>query len=446
MADRAGRPTIGGGATLSTVAQIGTAAALGALGIIIARLLGPADTGAFSLVLASLNLLIPLSSLGIGLGITYEVARRRWPAPEAFHQSVVAAFTLGTFGALVGAGLMLLAHDGPLQGVPLATALATLAAVPFGLGFTYGWSLALASEHYRAYAVAYGGQAVVLLALVATLTPPLGLDGAIASLGGSYVLVALGLFAWGRRRFGAGPAGSLASAGERLRAAARFGLRAYLANTVYLFALRADLFVLNTYAPASTVGRYAIALSITELALLLPRSLSAVILPRVADLASLGEGGDQPVIAKSVRHVVLLAILGVPAVAGILALVPLVWGSDFTQTIQFGLLLLPGTTGLGISNVLAANTAAKGKPEYGLYAALTVTPPTIVLYLLLIPQLEAVGAALASVASYWALTALTLAFFRRATGVRELRSLLPGRDELRDYRLLAGRLRRASSS
>jgi hypothetical protein len=46
--------------------------------------------------------------------------------------------------------------------------------------------------------------------------------------------------------------------------------------------------------------------------------------------------------------------------------------------------------------------------------------------------------ALASSLSYAATGLLSSFFFRRVTGIRSARTLLPGRDELRDYRQLIG--------
>jgi Na+-driven multidrug efflux pump len=78
---------------------------------------------------------------------------------------------------------------------------------------------------------------------------------------------------------------------------------------------------------------------------------------------------------------------------------------------------------------------------YSLYITLVVTPLTIGLYALLIPELEATGAALASSLSYAGNFALTCVFYRRVTGRPVARSLVPGRSELADLRRLPGAVR-----
>ncbi|MEA2388740.1 MAG: hypothetical protein QOG41_1513, partial [Thermoleophilaceae bacterium] len=68
-----GQRTVGAGATVVTASQLVTAGALGLTGVVIARVLGDADTGSFNVVLSALVLLAIPSSLGIELGASYRV-------------------------------------------------------------------------------------------------------------------------------------------------------------------------------------------------------------------------------------------------------------------------------------------------------------------------------------------------------------------------------------
>ena len=70
------------------------------------------------------------------------------------------------------------------------------------------------------------------------------------------------------------------------------------------------------------------------------------------------------------------------------------------------------------------------------------TPVTLILYAILVPWLEADGAAIASTLSYVLSTVLMYGFFVRVTGIRGVRLLVPGRDEIDDYRRLLGDVRR----
>jgi O-antigen/teichoic acid export membrane protein len=316
-----------------------------------------------------------------------------------------------------------------------------MAALPFVLAWTYSSYAALAMDRYEAYALASAGQNTVALLLAPVLTLPLEVAGAVAAVTVSHAVIAAGLLRWGSRAFGAAPAGWLGETLSRARQAISFGLRANVSNILQLLNYRADLFVLNAVATSATVGRYAIAVSITSLGQLMPRALAAVVLPRVSALeASTETAALDMVVVKSVRHAVLIA-LGTSALLALgLLLVPFVYGRDFEDAIVLGLLLIPGIAFVGVAAVLSSTIVGKGRPQYSLYNVLIVTPPTLALYALLIPKLEAVGAALASTASYVATTLIAFYFFRRVTGVPP-GELLPRTADLADYRDLAARIR-----
>jgi O-antigen/teichoic acid export membrane protein len=146
-------------------------------------------------------------------------------------------------------------------------------------------------------------------------------------------------------------------------------------------------------------------------------------------------------IVKSVRHAVLLVLGASALLAAGLLLVPAVYGAGFEPAVEYGYILIPGVALFGVGSVLAAIVVGKGHPRYSLYNALIVTPPTLVLYALLVPSLKGSGAALASTISYSASAVAWYVFFRRATGLRAPAVLLPGRAELEDYRGLASRVR-----
>ena len=57
--------------------------------------------------------------------------------------------------------------------------------------------------------------------------------------------------------------------------------------------------------------------------------------------------------ARATRHSVLMLPAGL-AVAVLLALVPLVYGTEFDESVWLGLILLPGVLTLGTGKVVAA--------------------------------------------------------------------------------------------
>ena len=317
--------------------------------------------------------------------------------------------------------------------------LVTAGAVPFALSWTYASSVALAVDHYGLYAVPQAAQSSIGLIASPILAALFGESGAIVGLTASHVLAAAGTFLW--------TAGVLRSGGSagpglgQLSRAIRFGLKTHLSNVLSFVNYRLDLFILNGVASGAKVGQYSIAVSVTSAVWLLPRALSTVVVPRLARLSVGGARGDAAyqdmVETKSVRHTTLVVAVTSVGLAGFLiALVLLFYGPEFRPSIVLGLILLPGTALVGIAGTVAAIVVGRDHPAYTLRGALLTTPPTILLYLLIVPRLDAVGAALASTVSYAVGFFVGAYFFRLATGRRVWPIVLPTRDELMDYRRL----------
>lgn len=443
-----GRRTVGAGAFVATGSHVATAVAGGLMGIVVARLLGPADTGSFNVVLSALLLLTLLSTFGIHVGTTFYVNHEGWAPGEAFRQTQLGAFLLGGLGGALGLGISLSFGTEAVDRLSVPVLIVLAAAVPFAVAWTCSSFVALALDRYEAFALASVTANALALCLVAVLAPPFDLTGAVIGLAAAQVLTAIGYVVWGWVRLPHPEPGWLGRTPARLRRAAAFGLKGYLTPLLALINYRADLFVLSAVVGGSTVGEYAVALAVAELGLLMPRALNAVVFPRVAALehAAGEEAQQEMVIDKAGRHVLLQA----PAIAALLVigllLVPFVYGEGFRGALVPGLILIPGILGLGLTNVLGAAVTGKGKPEYLVYAWLLVTPVSLLLYVLLIPALGAEGAALASSAAYLLNALATLWFFVRTTGDASLRRLLPGREELADYRLLARRARSAAAA
>jgi O-antigen/teichoic acid export membrane protein len=435
------RRTVGAGASITTAASIATAAFGGVLGILIARVLGPADTGVYNVAASSLFVLLAVAPLGVSIGATYRVSHRQWQAAEALPQLALAALAIGVPAAGIAVIVAALSSGSLFEGVPLGlVAIAAGTLVP-ALAWTFTSSVALALDRYELFACAPLVTNVVALALAAVLAPTAGVWGAVVALAAGHVVAAIWLLWWARTAARPAP-GWLTRARGELRATMAFGLRSYLPIVFQLVSYRADLFVLNAVAAAATVGHYAVALLVTEVGLLLPRSLGSVVLPRVAALDREESGPVRDfVIVKSVRHAILLVpITCAVLVVGVLV-IPLVFGTDYSDAVGPGLILVPGVAVLGAAGILTANVVAVGRPEMILRVSLLLFPFTLVLYLTLIPPFEIWGAAIASTAAYLTAALGYFVVFMRATRDMDSDGLWPGRAEIRDYRELWQRAR-----
>ena len=377
-----------------------TIAANAAVSIVAARLLGPEGTGALAIGLAFFSVLMLAAAAGLGVGAAWQVGAGDWSPRSALFSTQAAGFAIGSVVAAAGLGVFLAGRDNIFDGVPASGALAVLLAVPVALVWSHAANVAVAAERYRGGAVIPVVQAVAYLGCVATLAAVDGVRGALWGLLASQVVAALGAIAWGTRRFAdTVPARALDLA--RVRRAIGFGATAWIGHVLAVAVQRGDLFLLSATGTREDVGHYAIAVAVTTPLWVLPSGLGSVLLPRMAALG--GSHGEvrNHFEAKALRHgaALVIATAAVTA-AGILALLPSIYGTAFEESRVPALILIPGTIALGVAFMATASLSGRGRPGDFLRTWLAVLPVSAVLYATLVPAYGPTGAASASSGSY----------------------------------------------
>ncbi|MDQ3609398.1 MAG: oligosaccharide flippase family protein [Actinomycetota bacterium] len=425
-----------GGAAMSAVSRGLVAVTGAATTILVARLLGPEGAGAFAVAITLVVLLTTFATLGIEHGVAYHVSSGRWAARAALATVTRVALATGTAAALVGLVAQLVVPSA-FAGLSTASTALVVAAMPFTLLWFHRSYIALAVDRYEGFVVPPAVHSVVAMVLVLGCGLAFGLTGALIALTVSHVAAALATL----RTVRGLPQSADDGEPRQLARAVRFGIKGYAGTALQLLNLRLDVFVLSAAVGAAAVGQLSVALAVTGVMWLLPHALSEVVFPRVATLSARADGQAQRdmVETKGLRHGVLMIAAGTVVIAAaLLLLVTPVFGEAFTPAIELGLILLPGVALLGISQVLSAIILGRGRPQYLLYAALVVTPLTVLGYVLLVPVLGATGAALVKSASFTLSFLANVAFHRLATGQGSLRRFVPTRAELDDLvRLLS---------
>ena len=176
---------------------------------------------------------------------------------------------------------------------------------------------------------------------------------------------------------------------------------------------------------------YSVALTLTGLAWVLPHALQTVIFPRAASLDAAAQAGEvtaeesDAAVTRATRHSVLLLLPSGLIVLVLLALVPLVYGREFDQTVMLGLVLLPGVLALGTGKVLAQRRRRAGLAALQPLHERDDAAITLALYFTMIPAFGEWGAAVASSASYLASALISAAFFRTVLGISLSTALIP---------------------
>ena len=423
---------------MGAVSRVAVAVSGAATTVFVARFLGQADTGTFALALAVTNVLTVVFTLGVEHGIAYYVSAGRWAPRDAFAVSQRVALVSGVAGATLGL-LFRLVVPGPFGNLTVADTAMACFALPLSLSWFYGSYVALADDHYEGFVLPSAIQALSTMVLAVALGIPFGVTGAVVGMLSAHLISAGVTFWFGTKRLS--HASSTAATWEPTRTqldrALRFGVKGYASNALQVLNYRVDVLLLASVAGSAAVGSYAVAVGVTTTLWLLPQALSDVLFPRVASLSTGGEDAEAHrrfVETKTLRHVVLLVLVGGVVLAGasLLLIVP-IYGPAFENAIDLSLIRLPGVMLLGVAGVFSSTYVGRGFPVYGLWSALVVTPTTMVLYAVLIPAHGATGAAIASSSSFALSFALGLFFYRRVVGEPVWRRMVPTSAEVRDY-------------
>ena len=219
-----------------------------------------------------------------------------------------------------------------------------------------------------------------------------------------------------------------------LRAALQFGVRAWALSAARFMNFRADQFLMGFLATEAALGTYAVAVNASEALLYLPFALGAALVPVLGGSEESARGERT---LRALRALLFTTTVTV-AVAAIVGptLLPLVFGADYEASVIPFLVLLPGALGFAVISVVEGALIAAQRPgraSVGFVAAVIVG---ITLDLLLIPSLEATGAALAATAALIVGGYASVVAFRRVYPA-PWSGVLPGPSDVRSLLALA---------
>jgi len=368
---------------------------------IVARRLGPATNGVYTIATVTAALVVQLTSLGVPPANTHFVASGRFRASLIVGNSVWLAFALTS---LVIAGACLLSVASPHDDRAVLIWTVALAA-PAGLTVAFFSAIALGQRRFIVYnsiqLLRYGGNLVILLILLAIFHSPL--LAALTAFTTSIVVAAVVSL------------GAVSTAWEAVRSPDRaafrasitYGLQAYAANLLHLLTTRLAVFLVGIFLGAEAVGQYGVALLVAEIPLLISGSAGQLIFPLVSATHSRVEAAELSI------AIVRQSVLGVIIVAFAIWLCgqfvfPRVLGTEYRQALQTLPTLLLGVVVLSIPGVLSNDLAGRGRPDITLLAAAAALAVAVALNLVLIPRFGLIGAALSSIATH-ACTALVVA-------------------------------------
>lgn len=418
-------------------------------------------------ILASMPfILMALANLGLATSLVYFVRRGRYTPQAAFECTALVALVwggcIGLLSALVTLHVLpLLRSDWTFD--PLIVWPFCLAVPPLLLS-SYSNSVQLATEQVKQYGALhlcnsliflpafflcfwwYGGDAEAGDVPLAVAWGRLVTSVLIAALAVWLVRKVVRL----RLRLHAG----------FLRDSLRYGWRANIISTLVYLNHRIDLLVLAAVyvAPAGLTGQaakdaiaqqvafYSMAVTWAELVWHFPEAMRDLFFSKVAGSSHAQAREMTPVFT---RLSLLLALFGGglllllidPVMGAITYLVTAAgnpWYAVWSAPVGGALLLLmPGTVAYTVAKVLQADLAARNRLQSCVNAQLLVLVVMLTLDMVLIPDMGAAGAAIASTVAYCAATAYTLRVYALDTDMSPLACLLVRRTDLGHLREIA---------
>ena len=204
-----------------------------------------------------------------------------------------------------------------------------------------------------------------------------------------------------------------------------FGLKSWLGGLAQMANARLDQLLMITAVPPRQLGLYAVATTIAEGSGLVTGAISPPLMTRVSS-------GEIDLMARAVRITVILTIgLNIVFAVATPALILVLFGSDFRAAIPITMVLLVASVPLGAGMVLSTALQADNAPVIPSVAEGIALVITVVGLVTLLPTLQAMGAAIVSVAAYSASFAYQVVVARRRVGVPASEFLVPCREDFR---------------
>ncbi len=400
---------------------------------ILARQLGADGRGEMAAVIAPIFVLITLASMGLPEAAAYAVARLRERPRRVLRQAGWLTMAYGVVAVLlVWVVAPTFLRNAPHL-VPLLRAVVLL--VPVAMWTLLVRGVLVGMREYAVVAVERVVTPVLrLVALVGLLlTGTLTVTSAVwahmlCSVAGGLFMAAVLL----RRR----ATEAFVVAEPRLtRFVGLYGLRGWGAVLGNLVVWRLDQVILVALVTPRQLGYYVVAVSFAEISGMVVNSLRNVLFTESA------HRNDRELIARAGRLMVVL-VTGA-AVVGVLLAEPvmmLLFGSDFAPSVRLAQVLVVASIPFCVDQMIAAGLYAEGHPGKRSISQVASAAVTVVLLVVLVPQLGTMGAALATAAAYCVGCGMTLAFYHRITGLPIRRMLVLERSDVEWVRVQVGRV------
>ena len=435
-------------AWITIVSRFGLAVLIFGTDVLLARLLGPAAKGRFSLVLLTSQLAALIVGWGMDDALGVLSARDKRTARRGMANAMVWSAVVGGAAVLVACAMYGLPTSvrptGPLTAVvpnlnQTQFAMSALA-IPGETFFALGLYALLGRRLVSIYAgIRLLRRAILLVFVVAAAAiARLSLEVALVTNLAALVATALAIV-WAARREGVL---GLQPSAAVLREQLAFGSRNIAGDMAERLQLRADSFIVNAQLGVHATGVYSVTSGLAETLWYIPNALGTVMFSR-----AVGSAGDAARVAAALTRTTIAVALATAIPTFVIGprLVRIFYGTQFTDAGVALRYILPGIVAYSVVAVQSRYVVGRGRPGTSTLIMGVGLLVNIGCNLVLVPRLGITGAAMSSSLSYAATALLMLTVFLRLSGLGWREAILLRRSDIRSaFRFLvaiADRLR-----
>jgi O-antigen/teichoic acid export membrane protein len=398
-------------------------------GIIITRALGPSGRAEYALPLAlSVTVWVALH-LSIELAVQRLLGRREATLREV--AGFLAAATLGISVVAVTVAIVvgLLVRTELLAGVPPVNVVLAAMTIPFSLMGQMAAALLFRLGALRAYGWIVAASGGLQLALAISLALAWHIDSSVALAITLIVIAATGIaLCVVLTRY----TGARALVPRTSRALARTalgaGLKLHASSLALYLNLKIDLLLISAMTNARQTGLYSLSATLAELVFVATSTVSLSALQTQVEAEE--DTAAEYTVSFTRQTLALSVIIAAVAAAGSYPFVVLAYGSTWTGSVAPFAVLTLAAIGLGVEGPARNLLIRIGRPAVISAASIVALVVNVVANLVLVPGIGIMGAAVASVLSYWVAALLMVWLVRRATQIPMRRALSwPGPDE-----------------
>jgi len=394
--------------------------------IIIARTLGPAGKGLFSLTVAVAVTLATIVHLSLATGNSHFMGRYPSERRALVGNSFLMAFV---WGAIVTVAALALRQKVPLEYQPKISpqlwGMALVAIIPLLLlEYSNGLVIGLDWIKRLSFSLVLKEALILIGALWLATQGHLSVEGAVAVWVIAAVMVAVfqAFSAWSRVGL------SITISPKLFGSMTLFSIQSHAANIFGFLKFRFDFFLIDHFLSSSELGIYSIAVIMVQVLWYLPKAIAQILIPHISWGGQRAAAELTPLLSRlgftvAIIGGCLLALFGRP-------LIGLLFSDSFLPAYLILLLLLPGAIIFSLAGMLSGDLIGRGLPRYAMLTSIFAFVLNVVVNLILIPKFGLAGAAIASSLTHAFSGAMFLYYFHRESGVDISDTLILKRNDI----------------